>query len=75
MSERHTILDSITSAFVPIHPEGHKFIAGFAVAARGKGRWLSALRPVLTMAVSGMVSTYPRSLATFWNQATRGPGR
>ncbi len=33
MSERHTILDSITSAFVPIHPEGHKFIAGFAVAA------------------------------------------
>ena len=26
MSERHTILDSITSAFVPIHPEGHKFI-------------------------------------------------
>ena len=33
MSERHTILDSITSAFVPIHREGHKFIAGFAVAA------------------------------------------
>ena len=33
MNERHTILDSITSAFVPIHPEGHKFIAGFAVAA------------------------------------------
>ena len=33
MSERHTILDSITSAFVPIHPDGHKFIAGFAVAA------------------------------------------
>ena len=33
MSERHTILDSITSAFVPIHPEGRKFIAGFAVAA------------------------------------------
>ena len=33
MSERHTVLDSITSAFVPIHPEGHKFILGFAVAA------------------------------------------
>ena len=33
MSERHTILDSITSAFVPIHPEGRKFILGFAVAA------------------------------------------
>ena len=26
MSERHTILDSITSAFVPIHPEGRKFM-------------------------------------------------
>ena len=33
MNERHTVLDSITSAFVPIHPEGHKFILGFAVAA------------------------------------------
>jgi phosphatidylserine decarboxylase len=32
MSERHTILDSITSAFGPIHREGHKFILGFAVA-------------------------------------------
>jgi phosphatidylserine decarboxylase len=33
MNERHTVLDSITRAFVPIHPEGHKFILGFAVAA------------------------------------------
>jgi phosphatidylserine decarboxylase len=33
MSERRTILDSITNAFVPVHPEGHKFILGFAVAA------------------------------------------
>src|SRR4030042_1281652 len=33
MSERHTVLDSITSAFAPIHPEGHKFILVFAVAA------------------------------------------
>src|SRR6478736_1173840 len=33
MSDRHFILDSITSAFVPIHREGHKFILGFAVAA------------------------------------------
>ena len=33
MSERRTILDSITSASVPVHTEGHKFIAGFAVAA------------------------------------------
>jgi len=33
MSDRHSVLDSITSAFVPIHREGHKFILGFAVAA------------------------------------------
>ena len=33
MSDRQTILDSITSAFVPIHREGRKFIFGFAVAA------------------------------------------
>jgi phosphatidylserine decarboxylase len=33
MSDRHSILDSVTSAFVHIHPEGHKFILGFAVAA------------------------------------------
>ena len=32
MSDRHSILDSITGAFVPIHPEGRKFIIGFAVA-------------------------------------------
>jgi len=33
MSNRHSLLDSITSALVPIHREGHKFILGFAVAA------------------------------------------
>jgi phosphatidylserine decarboxylase len=33
MSERHTLLDSIAGAFVPIHPDGHKFVAGCAVAA------------------------------------------
>ena len=33
MSERHPILDSITSAFVPVHREGHKFILGVAVAS------------------------------------------
>jgi phosphatidylserine decarboxylase len=32
MSDRHGVLDSITGAFVPIHQDGHKFIAGFAVA-------------------------------------------
>ncbi len=32
MGEHRTIIDSITSAFVPIHREGHKFIIGFAVA-------------------------------------------
>jgi phosphatidylserine decarboxylase len=33
MSDRYSILDSVTGAFVPIHPDGHKFILGFAVAA------------------------------------------
>ncbi len=32
MSDRHSILDSITGAFVPVHPDGHKFIIGLAVA-------------------------------------------
>lgn len=31
MSERHGLLDSITGAFVPIHREGHKFVAIAAV--------------------------------------------
>ncbi|MGB6388357.1 MAG: phosphatidylserine decarboxylase [Methyloceanibacter sp.] len=31
MSDRHSILDSITGAFVPVHPDGRKFIIGFAV--------------------------------------------
>ncbi len=33
MQENHTLVDSITSIFVPIHKDGYKFIAGFAVAA------------------------------------------
>jgi len=33
MNDRHTVLDSITGPFVPIHRDGHKFILGFAVAA------------------------------------------
>ncbi|WP_158008029.1 phosphatidylserine decarboxylase [Methyloceanibacter superfactus] len=32
MNDRHSILDSITGAFVPIHRDGYKFVAGFAVA-------------------------------------------
>ena len=32
MNDRHTLLDSITGAFVPIHRDGYKFVAGFAVA-------------------------------------------
>lgn len=32
MSNRHGILDSITNAFVPIHRDGYKFVAGAAVA-------------------------------------------
>lgn len=33
MQENHTLLDSITSFFVPIHKDGYKFIAAFAVGA------------------------------------------
>ena len=33
MSERHTLLDSIAGAFVPIHRDGHKFVFCCAVAA------------------------------------------
>ncbi len=32
MNDRHSILDSITGAFVPIHRDGYKFVAGAAVA-------------------------------------------
>ena len=31
MSDRHSIPDSITGAFVPVHPDGRKFIIGIAV--------------------------------------------
>lgn len=31
MSDHHSILNSITGAFVPVHPDGRKFIIGFAV--------------------------------------------
>ncbi len=32
MDDRHGILDSITGAFVRIHPDGHKFVAGLGIA-------------------------------------------
>lgn len=32
MNDRHSLLDSITGVFVPIHRDGHKFIVGFAAA-------------------------------------------
>ena len=32
MKDSHTILDSILGAFVPIHPDGYKFVAGAALA-------------------------------------------
>lgn len=31
MQDNHTLLDSITSFFVPIHKDGYKFVAAFAV--------------------------------------------
>jgi phosphatidylserine decarboxylase len=33
LQENHTLLDSITSFFVPIHKDGYKFVAVFAVGA------------------------------------------
>ncbi len=33
MQENHTLLDSITSFFVPVHKDGYKFVAAFAVGA------------------------------------------
>jgi phosphatidylserine decarboxylase len=30
MDERHSVIDSITGAFVPIHPDGRKFVFGAA---------------------------------------------
>lgn len=32
MNDKHSILDSIFGAFVPIHPDGYKFVAGAALA-------------------------------------------
>ena len=32
MDARHNLLDTITNAFVPIHPDGYKFVAGGAIA-------------------------------------------
>lgn len=32
MSDRHSLLDTILGAFVPIHPDGYKFVAGAALA-------------------------------------------
>jgi len=32
MNDRHGLLDSILGAFVPIHPDGYKFVAGVALA-------------------------------------------
>ncbi len=32
MNDRHSLLDTILGAFVPIHPDGYKFVAGAALA-------------------------------------------
>lgn len=32
MTDKHSILDSILGGFVPIHPDGYKFVAGAALA-------------------------------------------
>ncbi len=53
MNDRHSLLDSILGAFVPIHPDGYKFVAGAALAtlilfalAPPLG-WLAALATVV----------------------------
>ena len=33
MNEDHTLLDTITKFFVPVHKDGYKFVAGFALVA------------------------------------------
>ena len=33
MNDKHSILDSMLGAFVPIHPDGYKFVFGAALAA------------------------------------------
>ncbi len=33
MKDEKSLLDTITSVFVPVHPDGHKFIAAFAIAS------------------------------------------
>lgn len=32
MEERHSLFDTVRGEFAPVHPDGYKFIAGFAVA-------------------------------------------
>jgi phosphatidylserine decarboxylase len=43
MNDRHNLIDSITGAFVPIHRDGYKFVAGAAIATL----FLFLLWPVL----------------------------
>jgi len=43
MTDRHSLLDTILGAFVPIHPDGYKFVAGAALATLV----LFALAPLL----------------------------
>jgi phosphatidylserine decarboxylase len=33
VEERHSLFDTVRGEFAPVHPDGYKFIAGFAVAA------------------------------------------
>lgn len=51
MQDRHNLLDTIAAAFVPVHRDGHKFIALFAIATL----FLFALWPPLGWA--GVVMT------------------
>jgi phosphatidylserine decarboxylase len=68
MKDSHGILDSILGAFVPIHPDGYKFIAGAALATL----ILFALAPPLGW-VAAIATAY---LAYFFRDPERViPGR
>ena len=46
MKDEKSLFDTITSIFVPVHPDGHKFIAAFAIASLIL-YWFSALLGLL----------------------------
>ena len=67
MNTPHRLLDSILGAFVPVHADGFKFVAGAALAtlilfalAPALG-WLGALATIESSAPAARPSEPPRS--------------